>query len=119
MKTTNKHFQIFKEECQKWIDKFGLSGWEVSFVHQTYSENTYATCFTALVGMRATIYFTDKWDNEIRKISPETIKQSAKHEAIHLLLARLSDNGRARYINELEMNEAEEELVRKLEKIIK
>jgi len=67
----------------------------------------------------ATIYFTDEWNDEIRKLTPNNIiKRSVKHEIIHLLLAKLSDNGGARYVMIDEMDEAEEELVRKLEKLL-
>lgn len=119
MKTNKKHFNIFKSECEKWIEIFHLNGWGVSFIHQSHSQGTFATCYTSLTGMRSTIYLTDEWDDEIKKLTPEALKESAKHEIIHLLLSRLSDNGRARYIDENEYDEAEEELVRKLEKIIK
>lgn len=46
------------------------------------------------------------------------IKQSAKHEAIHLLISRLEKCGRARYVSDSEIYEAGEELVHKLEDLI-
>jgi len=118
MKTTNKDFQLFKSECEKWLKRFELGGWKVYFTHQAHSQDTFATCYSNTLGRNATIYFTDEWDDEIRKLTPEAVKETAKHEMIHLLLARLSDNGRARYVVIDEIDEAEEELVRKLENII-
>jgi len=44
---------------------------------------------------------------------------SAKHEAIHLLLCRLENNAKWRYISKEEVDEAVEELVVKLEELIK
>ena len=46
------------------------------------------------------------------------VKQSAKHEAIHLLLWRLEDRANSRYILDSELCETVEELVRRLEWVI-
>jgi len=48
----------------------------------------------------------------------ESIKETAKHEIIHLLLSRASECGRSKDYTSNDIYEAEEELVRKLEKII-
>ena len=47
------------------------------------------------------------------------IKGSAKHEVLHLLVGRLEQNGKYRYTSENEICEAVEELVRRLEGLIK
>ena len=44
----------------------------------------------------------------------EDLKSSAKHEAIHLLVARLSELAEHRFVTREEIISAEEELVRKL-----
>ena len=117
-KTTKKHFEIFKNECQKWIDKFQLNGWKIYFEYGGTNKNSYSTIRNNLIGHVATISFTKEWSmvgiNNINK----GIKETAKHEIIHLLLARFSEIGSARYTTNDEFYEAEEELVRKLEKII-
>lgn len=33
MKTSKKDFELFKQECQKWIDYFGLKDWYVIYKH--------------------------------------------------------------------------------------
>jgi len=65
-----------------------------------------------------TEFFSRDWSNH-DKISDNDIKEVAKHEMIHLLLERLNSTGEARFINRDEITEANEELVRKLEYIIK
>ena len=50
MKTTKKHFNIFKKECRKWVDKFELNNWEINFKHTLVSDG-YAS---------ATMYLKDK-----------------------------------------------------------
>ena len=48
----------------------------------------------------------------------EEIERVAKHESLHLLLARLTGIARARFVVKEELEEATEETIRKLEKII-
>ena len=47
------------------------------------------------------------------------IKRSAKHEALHLLVSRLELNGRFRFSTDNDIFECTEELVVKLEGLIK
>lgn len=121
MKTTKKHFDIFKTECERWIDQLKLDNWKIYYVHRQVNPNTYATCSTKAGAYVATLFFTDNWDtlDGNHLLIEEHIKDSAKHEVIHLLLARLSDCATSRNYMISDCLEAEEELVRKLENIIK
>ena len=117
MKTNKKHFEIFKKECRKWIDRFELNSWRVDFEHIYINDHVYADCSASLVDHVATIRLnTGGYD---ASISVDIIKDSAKHEVLHLLVSRVSINGYTRFINRDEMVEGEEELVRMLSKIIK
>ena len=118
MKTTQKHFQIFQQECQKWINAWELNNWDIFYKVDT-DKGTVAGIVTDIDGYVATIFFTGDWNNNVRPCNEEEIRLSAKHEVVHLLLGRLSDQARERFINKAEITEAEEELVRKLTKIIK
>lgn len=118
MKTTDKHFKIFKKECERLIKEFGLIGWEVCIVHQETSKNSFADFQPDLVGKVATIRLNTEWDNTIKPLTEQALKVSAKHEVIHLLLARLSVNAQCRFLTSDDLTEAEEELVRILEKLI-
>ena len=31
MKTSKKDYELFKSECQRWIDKLGLTEWSMNF----------------------------------------------------------------------------------------
>lgn len=121
MKLTKKHFDLFKSECLKWIDGFELNNWEIYFSWQE-KEEFRATTKSKLSGYVATIFLSRDWEFQeaLEGTNLENeIKKSAKHEIIHLLLARLSTNGAVRFISLDDCQESEEELVRKLEKIIK
>lgn len=117
-KTTKEDFEIFRKEAKKYIDIFELNNWEVAFAI-TKKEGVMGSCEHSLQGYTATLFLCNKWEDEIKPCTPETIKETAKHEVIHLLLGRFSECGEARFVNRDELNEAEEELVRRLEFIIK
>ena len=120
MKLTQKHFEIFKKSCEYWIDELKLDNWEVHYRWRKSRENR-ASMNTNLSGYIATMFLSREWSNYdkiTKKEIEEEIKTAAKHEIIHLLLARLSGNGSSRFISSDDLVEAEEELVRKLEKIL-
>ena len=111
------HFELFKSECQKWIDKLELNNWEIYWVLWDF-DNAISQITTNLPGYSATISLCKKWDDSIAPLNNDEIKKAAKHEVIHLLTARLFCSGQSRYISIDELSEAEHELVRKLEKFI-
>ena len=116
--TTEEHFSIFKTECKKWIKKLELNDWKIYYIHEDLGPNLYGRCFTDLVGKVCSIRFAAKWAMLGIDDIEESIKETAKHEVIHLLLGRFSTISAARYITESEQIEAEETLVRKLEKLL-
>ena len=116
MKTTEKHFKIFVDRCKYWVDKFHLDNWEVHYIHS--DECGYrAKSSTNLGGYVANIHLSSKW-NGYNSISEEDLDMVAKHEVIHVLLARLSSNAKSRYMCVEDLVESEEEIVRKLEKLL-
>ena len=116
-KTNKEHFNLFKSECQKWIDKLKLDNWKIYFAHEEM-EGVYARIFPDIKTNVATIKMNTEWSMFAIDNLEESIKNAAKHEVIHLLLARLSEYGHKKDYTHDNMFEAEEELVRKLEKII-
>ncbi len=118
MKTNKKQFELFKSECLKWIDIFELSGWRFDFFlmdigkHQAEVERVYENCVI-------TVRFNLKLEVSDNRTADETIKNSAKHEMIHILIGNLATMAYSKYVTESEITKAEEELVRKLSVIIK
>jgi len=115
MKTTQKDFEFFKKECQKWIDKLKLDNWNFNFWHKDLKGSN-ADCRNNLNSYVCDITLDTKIETD--KPIEEELKRIAKHEIIHTLLARLSINGSIRHIGKEELEECEEELVRKLEKLL-
>lgn len=119
MKTTKKHFELFKKECQKWIDRFNLDSWEFFIEMKPEDEvESRARCKPQITGRVVTIDFSDEWFG-FKKITDQDIRQSAKHEVIHVLIAEVSDLHFQIFRSEDEVARAAESLVNKLEKIIK
>jgi len=113
-KLLEAHFNIFKKECVKWIEKFKLDNWEVHYRWQE-KESARASIDINLDGYIATINLNREWDSYE---GVEELKQCAKHEVVHLLLGRFSVNANARFVSENDLSESEEELVRKLDKLL-
>lgn len=110
MKTTKKHFKLFKQECKYWLKRFNVTG--VTYCYIQLSKGVYAAYGADI------IYFSNTWSNKI-KLTDKNIKMVAKHEAIHALLHEISDFAISGAYSEKIYHKAEEALVRKLNKLIK
>ena len=112
----NKDFELFQSEFKKWQQKFGLTGYKVYFKYEPLDES-----FADIRVNQGSVVATVRLNSELPdKDKPfRDIKQSAKHEALHLLVGKLERNGRYRFTTENEIYESTEELVFKLEGLIK
>lgn len=107
MKTTQKQFEEFKEEFLKYQKLFNLEDWKVYFnmkpLARSYADiTTNIQCRVAVVNLSS--------DNSGEAIKDFNPKRSAKHEAAHLLIERLTALGKARYLDEYSMSEENERL---------
>ena len=111
----NKEFQDFQNHfthCQK---LFGLTGYQVYFKHEPV-DGGYAAINFNCVQMVATVYLNNKIEPEDRKFF--NVKRSAKHEALHLLIAHLEYLAHCRSVRDEEITSASEAIVVKLEELI-
>ena len=108
-------FKRFQQTFTAYQEKFGLNGYRVYFKEAALS-NCMANILVNQDGAVVNVSLNNitSPDENINKDIP----LSAKHEAIHLLLARFADTAESRYVSQEEVNRAEEELVRRLEKLI-
>ena len=86
-KTTKKDFEVFKKECWKWIDYFGLKGWDYNFTHGESLEGSVASYTLQYAGRLVSFYLAD---DILQKISRRDIQQYAFHEVCHVLLQGLA-----------------------------
>ena len=113
-KYNKQEFELFKKECEKWKDIFGLHNWRIAYKWDV-NERNLASCITSLEGYVATIFFPKDKTNT----KGDSIKTTALHEMLHVLLGRFSENAQARHATLEELGESEEEIIRTLEYALK
>ena len=114
MKAQSKEFGQFQREFKKYQQMFGLNGYKV-YYEEVPLDDCFAQILTNPGNMAVTVRLNSVPAPHGTQRHP---RQSAKHEAIHLLLNKLSDLAAQRYVRQGEVSEAEEELVFKLEGLI-
>ena len=119
IKTTKKHFEIFKIETKKWIQNFGLTDWNVYYSHDKLN-GLKAQCKYNLVGRVATLLLSTEYtDDNIECNLRQDIKIAAFHEVCELLLGPLESMVDQRYA--LGADDVEEErhrIIRRLENFV-
>jgi hypothetical protein len=119
MKTSKKDFERFKKEFMRWVEIFGLKGYNLRFWHNKLDDR-YAQIGGDEKGKQADIsYNTELYSDVVNSKNYATPKHCGKHEAIHLLLNRLVQLAYNREIRFAEIDEEAEKLVRILEKVLK
>lgn len=104
-------FEIFKKEFTYYQKLFGLTGYKVYFKSEHF-EDCFADITIDHKDSVATVRLNDT-------PSPDRhVKDSAKHEALHLLFCKIESLADNRYIRKEEVSQATEELVFKLENLI-
>lgn len=89
--TTTADFQAFKAECQKWIERFGLSEWKVEYHHHDFGDDNrkQAQCCYSVDSKAAALRLA-------KRVLPDAfgyipLREAARHEVLHLLLAEYCD----------------------------
>lgn len=121
MKTTTKHFELFKSECEKWIERFGLLGHRFYFAHNDDKNDALAWCvypdrhedraFT--LGLTKTLD-KDRFDG----FEPMDINRSAFHEVMEAFLYRLRNLAMCRFITPEEVEDEVHNIIRTLENVL-
>ncbi len=119
MQTTKKDFSIFVERCKYWIKVFGLTEWEINFRHESGGK-TMSDSFSWIITDNEGNQFTIISLNTERERTPsaENLKEDARHEVLHLLLADLCNAGEERYVSRDQLHKAEHMVIRRLEKVL-
>ncbi len=115
-KTTKLHFEIFQKECERWIEKFGLRGWDVSFAHKVGNKNHRAECTYAVVNRSITLGLNPDWGSE--QITVSRIKKDAFHEVCEVVMCKTRNLAEYRFATQYEIDEAVHEVIRTLENVL-
>ena len=115
MKMVNKEFALFQREFIKWRKLFRLTGYKIYFKYEPLEQS-----FANITILQSDMVVTVRLNSELpdRDKPPGDVKQSAKHEAVHLLLSRLENRALARFISADDLYESVEEIVRRLEGLV-
>jgi hypothetical protein len=88
MKTNKKHFEIFKMEFTKRQKEFGLIGYDSHILHQYIDPNTVSEIHINQEARNFIVILNTKWE-DIEKVSSTSLKNSALHEVLELLLNKI------------------------------
>jgi hypothetical protein len=110
-------FIAFKKLHKSWLDKFHLSEWNCIYEFTQLNEAVLATTSISIKERSALIKLNNHWPNYEYE-ETFSIERVAKHEAIHLLTADLSNLAEERYTSKQKIWRIEEILVVKLEKLL-
>jgi hypothetical protein len=113
-KINQSEFRRFKTEFLRWVKIFGLTNYRIDYSIENL-ENNFAEIHINEEGKVALVILSKELKNKRTIDNFRGTEHHARHEAIHLLIHRLLDLARARYINPMELEEEDESLVRKIE----
>lgn len=124
--TTPAHFSIFKEEAQYWIDKFGLKGYKVFFLHRDRDKDEdgnprgFANYNASVIGRNAVLCLSKTWNDQGLQdgITEDQIRGSAFHEVWELLLHRLFHLASNRAYTEHDFDEEKHNIIRIMENVV-
>ena len=116
--TTPEHFAVFKEEFLRWVDIFGLKGWEIFFEHKDPPETCRAYIGYTLTGRCATAYLSPEWINFSEPPTDAMVRKVAFHEACELLLARFNILCQERSVQRDEIREELHAIIRTMENVL-
>ena len=104
-KTTKKDFEVFKAECEKWIEYFGMNDWDFCFVHKAPENlpNCRAACRADYCGKLVSLFLSHKWDD---KPEPNELEKCAFHEVCEVLLSQMQALATSRWVTEDEVEVA-------------
>ena len=115
MVKNNEDFELFQKVFREYQEKFGLQGYRVYFEHEPFGDD-FAGISVDMDNMTATVRLNSRLPK--RQASAKDVRRLAKHEALHLLLARLRSLALERFVTASEVQESSEEVVHRLEELI-
>ena len=117
-KTTKKDFKTFCTEVDRWINLYGLRGWEITVTHEELDEGWAAKCVFWMQDRAAEVTLAKTWDSDKFEINDSEIRKAAFHEMTELLMSRLQIIAESRYILQREIEEEVHNVIKVLENVL-
>lgn len=113
---TKKHFDTFKKEARRWIDRLGLLDWRIDYQFEECHQSL-AECRRDYEGRCATLVLNPFQERVKRK--DVDVKARARHEVMHLLMAEVAWLNGKRCVTDDIWSAAEHCVIRRLEDAFK
>jgi len=113
--TTPEQFEEFKKSFLHWRDRLGLTQYSLFFSVEELKKS-YAQINVDEMSKGASIAFTKECKSQ--EVVFLNSKKSGLHECLHLLINRMNWLGAARYIENNDLEEENEAIVCRLEKVL-
>jgi len=119
MKTTKAHYELFKEECEYWIDKFNLREWRVSYRWElTSNDNEAMAEYNAHYQAKKVLITFSKKIIQTHDKTNDLIREIAFHEICELLLVPLRAQAAWRGYDEDERESATHSIIHRLFRLL-
>jgi len=113
VQTNKRHFQIYKKECEKWVQRLGLQRYRITYRHEEIEERIYGYCQANIEAGCAAIGLNKEWEDE--DVTDYMLRQTAFHEVVELLFQRFYQLAESRYATESEIETERHTIIRSLE----
>ncbi len=114
MKTTKTDFERFKAEFLQYRERLGLTDFRCVFLH-TRLEGSYGDILVDHPGKVVMVRFGTELPDGVQDRNP---RDTARHEVLELLLARLENLSRCRYLFPDDITEERHAVIRRLENFL-
>jgi len=114
--TTAEHFEVFKAQVQKELDRFGLKSWSVFIAHEDLNGDCLANVSFNWKSKAATIALNKDWGET--EITDHQLRRSAFHEVMELLLAPLYCLGFDAGARQYDLKREDHSIIHTLENVV-
>lgn len=115
MKTTKRQFKLFCDEFKAQVERMGLVEWRLDFQHEKITKHNVAELNSIYQDRVVGVFLNIETE---RALTDEFIIQTAKHEAIELLVDDAFSIAQSRFLSTDEVISTRHTLVRRLEKLL-
>lgn len=113
--TNDKAFKLFCEQCNIWIQRYGLFDWRIDYSNDFDDEGSLASCSYnyASHAVLFNMLPLDRWPEEMK--NEKDLRYVAFHEVTELLISDLRELTKSRNITEEQVEVASHAIIHRLE----
>ena len=117
MRLSQKHYLLFRAECEKWIPVLGLKSWKVYYQFKKL-DDLFANVQWKYSGQVATVTLATDFPKPFDNLEQQ-IKESALHECLEIFLASICSLAEDRTWDRIVFDKEIHSVIRTLEKLLK